>query len=145
MVEDQYDALAAEASRTVREMVHVRRQAQASAVDVAAARVELAAMHERMRAMASDLEQADEVNGQLRDQLQATEEMNGQLRDQLQATEEINGQLRDQLHATEEINSQLRDQLQAIYGSTSWKVTRPLRAIARPRRAMRLMLHRLAR
>jgi FkbM family methyltransferase len=141
MVEDQRDALAAEAS----DLVRVRRQAEASAADVAAARVELAAMHERMRAMASDLERADEVNGQLRDQLQVTEDTNSQLRDQLQATEEINGQLRDQLQAREEINRQLRDQLQAMYGSTSWKVTRPLRAISRPRRAIRLLSARLAR
>jgi FkbM family methyltransferase len=110
MAEDARGSFAAEAAalrgqleHAGHELARVVRRAEASSTDVAAARAELAAMHEHTRAMAKDLERADLVA------------------------------------------AQLRDHIHAMYHSTSWKVTRPLRAIVQPRHAMRLIARRLAR
>jgi hypothetical protein len=41
--------------------------------------------------------------------------------------------------------NQLRHRLDLMYASTSWRITRPLRALAHPGRAIRILLGRLRR
>ena len=49
---------------------------------------------------------------------------------------------RIELRATHERCGTFATQLDALYRSTSWRITRPVRALARPRRALRILLGR---
>jgi FkbM family methyltransferase len=69
-------------------------------------------------------------------------------REELHAMHERCRSLAAQLEQADErcrsLATQLSEQLQQLYLSTSWRITRPLRALKRPRRTLRILLGRKA-
>ena len=45
---------------------------------------------------------------------------------------------------SQQILSEISEQLRQVYHSTSWRITRPMRALKRPRRTLRILLRGLA-
>ena len=110
-----------------RELRRATLASEASSLDVKHACEELQAMHERCRGLATQLEQTDERCRGMATQLEQTDERCRGLAAQL-----------------EQVASQLSEQLRQLHLSTSWRVTRPLRALKRPRRTLRILLGRHA-
>ncbi len=97
-----------------RQLRHAVRQAEARSIDVENARAELLSMRERGVALAAQL-------------------------DSVTAQREAIEQEADRLRLA---SARSANQLSQVYASTSWRITRPLRGLARPGRSLRLLLRR---
>jgi FkbM family methyltransferase len=108
--------------------------AEASSLDIARARAELRAMLARCRSSIAQF-------GQIASQEVSLSQLNNQPTplDQTGNQETSPSQIDSQ-----EILSELSEQLRQVYHSTSWRVTRPMRALKRPRRTLRILLGRSA-
>jgi FkbM family methyltransferase len=105
----------ARASAILRKQLRrMQHEVEAYAVDIDNARAELREMHQQRRAM-------HQQRRELTDQLSAT------------AAE---------LQAGLPLLQRLQQELDLVYRSTSWRITRPVRALARPRRTLRILLER---
>jgi FkbM family methyltransferase len=120
---------------------------EAASLDVEHAREELQALHQRCHGFATQLEQADERCHGLTTQLEQADERCHGLTTQLEQADERCHGLTTQLEQAdslatqlEQVGNQLSEQLRQLYLSTSWRVTRPLRALKRPRRTLRILL-----
>lgn len=87
--------------------------AEAQSVDLNRAKLELIAMRERCQALALELDAASMTT--------------------------ISAAVKPQAKEDDPITQQL----ERVYASRSWRITRPLRALARPRRALRLLLSKI--
>ena len=108
--------------------------AEASSLDIGRAREELRAMLARCRSLIAQFGQITRLEVPL-------SQMNGQPTspDRTGNQETSPSQIDSQ-----EILSELSEQLRQVYNSTSWRVTRPMRALKRPRRTLRILLGRSA-
>jgi chromosome segregation ATPase len=90
-------------------------------------RLHAGAMAERARAIEIDLKRADQEITNLRGEISGLLGVGAQLGGQPMISR-LNG---------------LSDEISALRASTSWKITRPLRAVMRPRRTLQFVLRRI--
>ena len=106
--------------------------AEAQSTDLVRASAELVAMRERSSALARELDAAlDNVAG-----------MGGALDRSRAETAEIQSRLAQGKDSAATIAHEHRQELGLMLRSTSWRVTRPLRALRRPGRTLRILLGR---
>jgi FkbM family methyltransferase len=112
--------------------------AEASSLDLGRAREELRAMRARCRGLIAQL-------GQISSQQTSLSQMDSQ-QDQTDSQETTPlDQTGSQETTLNQIDSQqilleISEQLRQVYLSTSWRITRPMRALKRPRRTLRILL-----
>jgi FkbM family methyltransferase len=101
------------------------RQAEALAIDNENARAELVSMRERCAALAARREAVEQEADRLLSPFVQRD------CDHAASTEQINASV-----------ARLANELRQVYASTSWRLTRPLRALARPGRNLRRLMRR---
>jgi seryl-tRNA synthetase len=108
--------------------------AEASSIDIARARAELRAMLARCRSLIAQFGQitSQEVPLSQIDSQQTSPDQSG-------SRETSSSQIDSQ-----QILSEISEQLRQVHNSTSWRITRPMRALKRPRRTLRILLRGLA-
>jgi FkbM family methyltransferase len=100
--------------------------AEASSLDIGRARAELRAMHARCRSLAARLGQITSQDVSL-----------SKIDSHQTPLDQTGGQ-----ESSPQILLELSEQLRRVYQSTSWRITRPMRALKRPRRTLRILLGR---
>jgi hypothetical protein len=133
-----YDAL-------LRELRQVRHISQCRAVDLERAQLELAATRARAAIFASQQEAALQRVLTLERALLSLKAEQGRLT-ALLPTPPIARLVTSEAELRAEIAllTQHRDEARILRQSLSWRVTRPLRAVRRPRRTLRILLDRFA-
>jgi FkbM family methyltransferase len=120
----------AELACTEQKLRRSKLAAEASSLDIGRAREELRAMHARCRGLIAQL-------GQISSQQMSLSQMDSQ-----QTSLDRTGSQETTLNQidSQQILLEISEQLRLVYLSTSWRITRPLRALKRPRRTLRILL-----
>jgi hypothetical protein len=130
----------------LRELRQARHISQCRAVDLERAQLELAATRARTAASASQQEAAVQHVVTLEQALLRLQAEHARLSALLSAPPVASLMTSEAgLQAEIALLAQHRDEARILRQSMSWRVTRPLRALRRPRRALRILLDRFVR
>ena len=136
------DTPAPDGTELARQLRQCRQMSQSQAVDLDRAKSEIGAARARAAAFAGQLDEALLRVATLEEALARLQAERDRLAAQPPAREAMSQDIEASLRAEIETLLRHRDEAQVLRQSTSWRVTRPLRALRRPKHVLRILLGR---